>query len=439
MGGLLGGLSDFLFGSPPAPPDPAATAAAQTKANQDTASFNAGLSHVNQYTPYGSLTYSQTGTNPDGSPQYNSNYNLTPTSQQQVSQQQAQDLQLSGIAGNELNQAGQALSTPVNAQGIPDLQYGATADNIGTTKNVNGSPIQNSLDYSNLSSIPTSSADFAQAGQQAQNAVMSRSQPEIDHEQQALNNQLQNQGITPGSDAWSYAQKQFGQQANDMTQQAVLAGNQQQNQLYQQALASRQQLQNESNTQGNFFNAAQNQGFSQGQQNAALRNSAQAQKFQENTSNASLNNSAAAQALQQRIALQQAPLNEYNALTTNAQLQAPQFQTYGQGNAQAGNLMGMTQGNYNQAVGERNNLMSGFFNLAGAATSAAKASDRRLKENIVKIGKTPAGINIYEYTYKDNPKKKQTGVMAQEVEKIIPAAVIMRQDGYKMVNYAMVR
>lgn len=56
-------------GSAPEPPDPYETAAAQTGTNISTATGNAFLGNVNQTTPYGSLTYNQTGvqsvTNPE--------------------------------------------------------------------------------------------------------------------------------------------------------------------------------------------------------------------------------------------------------------------------------------------------------------------------------------------------------------------------------------
>jgi len=45
--------------APPPAPDPKATADAQTSSNLATAQKNAELNRVNQYTPYGNLTYSQ--------------------------------------------------------------------------------------------------------------------------------------------------------------------------------------------------------------------------------------------------------------------------------------------------------------------------------------------------------------------------------------------
>jgi hypothetical protein len=68
----------------------------------------------------------------------------------------------------------------------------------------------------------------------------------------------------------------------------------------------------------------------------------------------------------------------------------------------------------------------GGASQAGAA--ALIASDKKLKENIKKVGKTKSGLNIYEFNYKgDNTRVR--GVMAQDVEKKIPKAVI------RLVNY----
>lgn len=57
-------------------------------------------------------------------------------------------------------------------------------------------------------------------------------------------------------------------------------------------------------------------------------------------------------------------------------------------------------------------------------------SDRRLKENIVQVGKSSSGINIYEFNFKGN-EDKYKGVMSDEV----PWAVLKDSDGYDMVDY----
>jgi hypothetical protein len=72
-----------------------------------------------------------------------------------------------------------------------------------------------------------------------------------------------------------------------------------------------------------------------------------------------------------------------------------------------------------------------------------QGSDISIKENIQKIGSLKNGINLYKFEYKDQYKDtwghgQQVGVMAQEVEKVIPEAVSTHKDGYKLVNYSMV-
>lgn len=61
-------------------------------------------------------------------------------------------------------------------------------------------------------------------------------------------------------------------------------------------------------------------------------------------------------------------------------------------------------------------------------------SDKRLKKNIKLIGKYKNGLNKYSWDYVWN--EKGTGVMADEVEKVMPDAVRLI-NGYKAVNYAL--
>lgn len=83
-------------------------------------------------------------------------------------------------------------------------------------------------------------------------------------------------------------------------------------------------------------------------------------------------------------------------------------------------------------------LANSLANTSGNITSAAiLASDINVKENLRKIG-TKKGYNWYEFTYKDGynlPEGRQEGVIAQEIEKIRPDAVI-EIDGIKHVDYA---
>ena len=61
-------------------------------------------------------------------------------------------------------------------------------------------------------------------------------------------------------------------------------------------------------------------------------------------------------------------------------------------------------------------------------------SDRRLKKNIKKISKSPNGLNIYSFEFKDSKYGEGVfqGVMSDEV----PKKAVINKDGYDMVDYS---
>ena len=80
--------------------------------------------------------------------------------------------------------------------------------------------------------------------------------------------------------------------------------------------------------------------------------------------------------------------------------------------------------------------------LQTAGNMGTKASDKTAKENIVRIGEHPFGLGLYLFDYKVEYRQqwgqgRQFGVMAQEVEALMPEAVCVHPDGYRMVNYGM--
>ena len=228
----------------------------------------------------------------------------------------------------------------------------------------------------------------------------------------------QNQGAALQQQQAANAAQQlgFGQQMDlNAARNAAIAANQQTGLTQQQA-----------------FNAAQNQAYNQALQNAQFFNTAQGQS------------------LAQQLQLRNQPLNEIAALMSGSQVQMPQFQGYTGANVAAAPIFGATQAqgdfaqrNYQNQLAGYNNQMGGLFGLGGALLGAAGnagglmnvfRSDRRLKSNIVRIGTHPLGIGIYEY---DIDGMRQRGVMADEVETVMPEAVLMGADGYKRVNYGM--
>lgn len=82
--------------------------------------------------------------------------------------------------------------------------------------------------------------------------------------------------------------------------------------------------------------------------------------------------------------------------------------------------------------------------FAAAKKFACPSSDRRLKQNEVRIGNHPLGFGLYLFDYKPQYQKelgldrsRQFGVMADEVESVMPHAVVVGSHGFKTVDYDM--
>lgn len=82
--------------------------------------------------------------------------------------------------------------------------------------------------------------------------------------------------------------------------------------------------------------------------------------------------------------------------------------------------------------------------FAGDVTTVGSFSDERLKENIVPLEKGLAEveqIKTYTFNYKDRPEDTLPGVIAQEIEQILPEVVYdieMEDDTYKAVRYQQI-
>lgn len=93
----------------PSPPDPVRTAQAQAGMNRDTAITQMQLNSTNQYNPWGSVTYEQTGTtgftdsqgNWVETPQYEQTTTLTPEQQAIFDQTQAAETNLAELANEQ--------------------------------------------------------------------------------------------------------------------------------------------------------------------------------------------------------------------------------------------------------------------------------------------------------------------------------------------------
>lgn len=73
------------------------------------------------------------------------------------------------------------------------------------------------------------------------------------------------------------------------------------------------------------------------------------------------------------------------------------------------------------------------------------SSDRRLKDNIVQVGHLANGIGLYLFDYKQQfqaelglSADRQFGVMADEVQALMPEAVSVGSHGFAIVDYGIV-
>lgn len=171
----MGGVVDSIFGggsSAPATPDYIG-AANQTAANNLKATQTAlAANRVDQYTPYGSLKYSQTGTDAQGNPTYSATQ--TPT---------------------------EPLGGAINAN------IGQIADQYGikfTGGNLPSYGINPNQTYSD--------------------AIMQRLQPQQAAQQKQFDAQMANQGIPVGSEAYTNAKRSFDATQNDQRTSAIVGG-----------------------------------------------------------------------------------------------------------------------------------------------------------------------------------------------------------------------
>lgn len=71
-------------------------------------------------------------------------------------------------------------------------------------------------------------------------------------------------------------------------------------------------------------------------------------------------------------------------------------------------------------------------------TGTTGFSDRRLKQDIVRIGTDEkTSLPIYEFSYIWNPVERFIGVMADEVERLFPQAIINTDLTFQAVNYEL--
>jgi hypothetical protein len=182
------------MGKASAPPTPDYKGAAEA-----TAAGN----RINQNTPWGSLSYQQSGTDAQGNPTYTANTTLSPEQQQLLSQNTSLQTGLLGTAESALPAVSSLLSNPT-------------------------------INESALTPYSTN------PGETYTDASMRLLSPYLKTQQSDLDAKLANQGVTAGSDAYTRANYELADQQNRARLGAVQSGmalgdQQRQQQLQEQA------------------------------------------------------------------------------------------------------------------------------------------------------------------------------------------------------------
>ena len=197
--------------------------------------------------------------------------------------------------GPTAGQYGTAAGGPgaLNLQGLDTSGIGGVQTGMGQFGQAQGGPaaptLQGQLDVSNLAQMPVN------AGMTAQEAIMSRLDPQLQRQRAQLETQLANQGLVRGGEAYNVALQEQGQRENDLRTQAALQGLQLDMQARQQGLGEAQAL-------GGFANQSALAGFGAGQQATQAQNAAIAQNAGLALQSGQFANQAQAQQFAQRLA-----------------------------------------------------------------------------------------------------------------------------------------
>ena len=250
----------------------------------------------------------------------------------------------------------------LNLQGLDTSGIGGVQTGMGQFGQAQGGPaaptLQGQLDVSNLAQMPVN------AGMTAQEAIMSRLDPQLQRQRAQLETQLANQGLVRGGEAYNVALQEQGQRENDLRTQAALQGLQLDMQARQQGLGEAQAL-------GGFANQSALAGFGAGQQATQAQNAAIAQNAGLALQSGQFANQAQAQQFAQRLAA-----GEFGREAQLASFQTGQAaqdavnraiaQNFGQGLA--------AQGAYNAAAGQQFGQemdIAGLYNASLAQNQAA--------------------------------------------------------------------
>lgn len=267
-------------------------------------------------------------------------------------------------------------------------------------------------------------------------AILVRPQIKFDLDKNARITVLRNAGIVPGMEAYDNEMRMFDWRWNDEENEATLKAQAEQTRIIQMEILK-----------GRFANDAQHQKTQQTILYGQFFNQAALQKFEMLRTIADFVETYRARTLQEQLSVRAQVLNELSSLLHGGQVQQPQFEGFRPGrleNTPVGQYVyqsaAMDMQKYQIQVQQSNQMMGGMFGLAGNLLGGMfSLSDERLKTDVVHVADDARGFGWYLWRYLwDAPDVQRFGVMAQDVRRVMPGAVVEVMGGYLAVDYAVI-
>lgn len=299
---------------------------------------------------------------------------------------------------------------------IPEMEYG---------RDIQLPELQGQLDDAGeIARTYMPDGDFSADRRRVEEAIMSRYNDQFGQDQEALRAQLASEGLVPGSEAYNERMGRLDRQRTDARMQAILAGGQEQSRLADLA-----------RSRAEFQNMAQAQQYAQNLTTTQLENEIEQLRYSNQIGRLDRLNALRLQALEEVYAERNQPLNEINALMSMSQVTTPEFAPLFRQGIEAAPIGQYMQDQYAAELQAHQANQAGMMGLGQAAMQGifGMMSDKRVKENIRKVGKLKNGLTVYSFNYKGGGPT-QIGLMAQDVEKRNPDAVTT-VEGIKHVDY----
>lgn len=144
------------------------------------------------------------------------------------------------------------------------------------------------------------------------------------------------------------------------------------------------------------------------------------------------------QAVNEKLTERNQPFKEFAALLSGAQIDQPNFVNTPGANLADVDYAGLVNQNYQNKLAawqsKNDSFDKALGGMFGIGAKAIMYSDRRLKEDVRKVGETEDDLGVFTYRYKGGGPL-QLGLIAQDVEKKMPEAVSRDTRGYRRVDY----